>query len=96
MPTYEQTERFRQDYKRLTRKQKQAFKTAVAKFVADLRSGHLRPGLRVKAVQGRQGVWEMTWAPDGRATFEYGPSLNPGDQHVIWRRIGGHDIFDTP
>lgn len=53
-------------------------------------------GLRVKAVQGRSGVWELTFAPDGRATFAYGDELRPGDPHVIWRRIGNHSIFDDP
>jgi hypothetical protein len=39
--------------------------------------------LRVKRVQGHPGVWEMTWAPDGRATFEYGAEVRPGEAHVI-------------
>jgi hypothetical protein len=34
--------------------------------------------------------WEMTWAPDGRATLEYGTERRPGEPHVIWRRIGTH------
>jgi hypothetical protein len=34
----------------------------------------------------------MTWAPHGRATFQYGPSHGQG-AHVIWRRIGTHNIF---
>jgi hypothetical protein len=36
------------------------------------------------------------WAPDGRATFEYGEPIRPGERHVIWRRIGGHEILDDP
>lgn len=56
-----------------------------------------RPGLRVKCVQGHPGVFEMTWdMPDGRATFAYGPERMPGEAHIIWRRIGGHDIFKQP
>jgi hypothetical protein len=38
----------------------------------------------------------MTWAPNGRATFEYGDELRPGDPHIIWRRIGMHGIFRQP
>ncbi len=34
----------------------------------------------------------MTWADDGRATFSYGKSDQPDDPHIIWRRIGTHDI----
>jgi hypothetical protein len=38
----------------------------------------------------------MTWAPDGRATFEYGLERLPGEPHVIWCRVGAHDIFRQP
>ena len=94
MPTYETTATFRRDYERLTIEQRAAFKAAVAKFVHDLKRGAFRKGLRVKRVQDREGVWEMTWAPDGRATFEYGQPRRPGDPHIIWRRVGGHEIFE--
>ena len=64
--------------------------------MADLRAGRFRRGLRVKDVQGAAGIFEMTWAPDGRATFQYGEERRPGDRHVIWRRIGTHDVFVQP
>ena len=51
------------------------------------------PGLRVKRVQGTSGVWEITFAPDGRATFAYGDDVIPGQPHVIWRGIGAHDVL---
>ena len=96
MPTFDRTQKFREDYRGLTGEQREAFKTAVRKLVEDLRQGVPRKGLRVKRVQRRSGVWEMTWADDGRATFEYGVAVRPGHPHVIWRRIGGHDILDNP
>ncbi|MEU7088872.1 hypothetical protein [Streptomyces achromogenes] len=34
--------------------------------------------------------------PAERATWEYGPEHRPGDQHIVWRRIGGHDILNQP
>ena len=34
------------------------------------------PDLRVKGVQGAEGVFEMTWADDGRATFEHGSAVH--------------------
>lgn len=49
----------------------------------------------VKRVQGT-AVWEMKWAEDGRATWEYGPERQPGEVYVIWRRIGTHEIFRSP
>ena len=74
------------------------FLDAVTKLVEDLKKGgHIRPGLRVKRVRTeKQEVWEMTRAPDGRALFEYGPTQRPGHKHIIWRRIGTHDILREP
>lgn len=96
MPTYEALARFRQDYKRLTKEQQDAFNIAVAKFVGDLKRGRLRAGLRIKPVRIAPGVYEMTWAPDGRATFEYGTPLYGEEPHIIWRRIGSHTILSEP
>jgi hypothetical protein len=39
----------------------------------------------------------MTWAKDGQATWQYGQELKAGEvAHVIWRRIGSHEIFGGP
>ena len=92
MPTFSQADRFRRDFARLTAAHKAAFRAAAARFVADLPSGRFRPGLRVKGVQAAVGVFEMTWADDGRATFDYGPAVHQGETHVAWRRVGTHDI----
>ncbi|MBI2865251.1 MAG: hypothetical protein HYX94_11880 [Chloroflexi bacterium] len=53
--------------------------------------------LRVKAVKGAPGVWEMTWSfsgPDGRATFEL--IGVEGEPAVRWRRSGDHRIWREP
>jgi hypothetical protein len=96
MPTFAQTDRFRRDFAELSAAQQAAFRAAAAKFVADLPSGRFRPGLRVKGVQGAPGVFELTWADDGRATFVYGSVVREGEVHIIWRRIGTHEIFTRP
>ncbi|TVL90236.1 hypothetical protein [Streptomyces sp. SAJ15] len=96
MPTYETLPRFTNDLDRLTPEQRRRFRQAVAAFVDDLRTGRFRAGLRVKGVQRAQGVFELTWDGDGRATWSYGPPIVTGEQHIIWRRIGGHDIFAGP
>ncbi|MBC9711885.1 hypothetical protein H9Y04_04785 [Streptomyces sp. TRM66268-LWL] len=97
MPTYETLRHFLRDWKGLTAEQKVAFLVAIAQFVADLRAGTgFRRGLRVKKMQGYDDVWEMSWAPDGRATFHYGPSVTDGEPHVVWRRIGTHSTFNRP
>jgi hypothetical protein len=93
--SYERTRRFDRDWKALTDADRTRFRIAFRRFDADLTSGTFRPGLRVKRVEGTEGVFEMTWAPDGRATFEYGPTQGDGT-HVIWRRIGRHDVFRRP
>ena len=93
-PTYEQTDPFRDDLRKLSEDERQRLKSAVAKIVEDLRRGG--KGLRVKHVQSTSGVWEMTWAPNGRATFEYGPQVHQGEPHVIWRRVGSHSILNRP
>ncbi len=94
MPTFDKAKPFEADYERLTPAERQAFKEAVAKFVVDLRRGSFRKGLRVKRYRREEDRWEMTWADNGRALFRYGPSVRPGERHVIWLRIGGHEIFD--
>lgn len=94
MPTYEADEQFRREYQRLTAHQRAEFMDAVGKFVADLRQGTFRKGLRIKRFHGIEDAWEMTWADDGRAVFRYGPSRRPGEKHVVWLRIGGHEIFE--
>lgn len=53
------------------------------------------PGLVVKPVKGADGLFEMRWASDGRATFRYGKG-RPGEPHIIWCRVGTHDIFKSP
>ncbi|MGH9217557.1 MAG: hypothetical protein ACRD0V_02285 [Acidimicrobiales bacterium] len=97
MPPFVWLARFGADFDRLTPAQQAAFLAAVAQFVEDLREGgQFRKGLRVNGVQGASGVFEMTWADDGRATFQYGDAVLEGEPHVIWRRVGTHDIFRQP
>ncbi|MFE4177181.1 hypothetical protein ACFRR7_34960 [Streptomyces sp. NPDC056909] len=101
MPTYEATPRFTADLDRLTPQQRRRFHQIVTRaFVPDLRSlsngSTFRPGLRIKRVQCARGVYELTWDGNGRATWQYGKAILPGTQHIIWRRIGTHDILTGP
>jgi hypothetical protein len=81
MPTREVLASFWYDWHRLTPRQQRAFRQTVAQFIADVAGGgqSFHPRLRVKRAQGHPGIWEMTWAPDGRATFEYGDEIRPGE-----------------
>ena len=97
VPSYVWLARFRADFEHLTPAQQAAFLTAVQQFFDDLQCSRVfRQGLRVKRIQGATGVFEMTWAPDGRATFEYGDEVIEGESHVVWRRVGSHAVFKTP
>jgi hypothetical protein len=93
MPTFERLRRFDRDFAALSDAEKEAFRSAVRKFVADLeRAAGFRKGLRVKGIRGAPGVFEMTWADDGRATFSYGESRREGEPHIVWHRVGTHDV----
>jgi hypothetical protein len=97
MPTFGWLPRFGADFDQLTSAQQAAFLATVAQFVEDLRLGRqFRRSLRVKGVKGAPGVFEMTWAPNGRATFRFGEPVRDGEPHVIWRRVGTHAIFSQP
>ena len=99
MPTHEESPAFLRDYGRLTGTQQARFDVALAQFIADLRAMEagerfgFRPGLRIKRVRGAPGLYELTWAPDGRATFSWGESRAPGIRHIVWHRCGDHSIL---
>lgn len=97
MPTFDKEPSFLKDWAALTVAHKRLFMVAVEKLLHDMKQGTgFRAELRIKGVQGHVGVFEMTWADNGRATFNYGSSPHPGDTHIIWRRVGSHDIFQDP
>lgn len=99
MPTHEESAAFLNDVRRLTPGQRRRFLTVLRRFINDLRAMEagkriwFRSGLRVKGVQGAPGLFEMTWAPDGRATFFFGTSRVSGLRHVKWERCGDHSIL---
>ena len=99
MPTHEESAAFLRDFRQLTDSQRARFGRALRRFVADLRAMEagqktwFRPGLRVKPVRGAPDLFEMSWAPNGRATFSWGDPIIAGTRHVLWHRCGSHDIL---
>jgi hypothetical protein len=98
VPTFERLPRFDREFRRMSRELQRAFLNMLPLFITALRESppSFPPALRVKRVQGRDAVWEITFAPDGRATFAYGEEVRPGEAHVIWRRVGTHDVLSDP
>ncbi len=98
MPTFERLPRFDREFRRMSRELQKAFLAMLPLFIAALRESPpaFPPALRIKRVQGTEGIWEITFAPDGRATFSYGDEVMPGESHVIWRRVGTHDVLTDP
>lgn len=97
MPTYQRLPRFNTDWDKLPSEQRERFRKAVRQFVDDLTAGRpFRKGLRVKRVQLTADVFELTFAPDGRATWQYGTEVQPGEAHIVWRRIGTHEVLRSP
>jgi hypothetical protein len=94
LPTYERSPQFVADHTNLSAEQRHALRIAVEKFVVDQRRGRgFRPGLRVKGVRGSPGLFELTWAPDGRAVFSYGASIREDEPHIVWHAVGTHDVL---
>lgn len=97
MPTYDRESLFDNEYRDLSEAQRVMFRIAVRALVEDFRAGrHPRKSLRVKPWKGHPGYWELKWEyHDGRALFRYGDEIpgKPGP-HIIWERIGGHEILD--
>jgi hypothetical protein len=105
LPTYQVRTRFWNDYHQLTAVERAQFLQARADFIAALDAWEQAgcPGvprfparLSVKAMQGQRNIKELAWAPDGRCTWEYGTPVVTGRAHVIWRRIGSHEIYSDP
>ncbi|CAO5183733.1 conserved hypothetical protein [Frankia sp. AiPs1] len=95
MPTFLPVAGFWADWNRLRPEQRAAFLRARNLFVEGLTAGTFHPSLRIKGVKSRPGVYEMAWAPDGRALWQYGEPI-PGRSgpHIVWLKIGTHKIFN--
>ncbi len=100
---FERTDSFKADWRKLSDRERELFRAAVTQFhtAAERMVAEARPAwpqvLRVRAVAGAPGVWEMTWSfsgPDGRVTFEW--IEIDGVPAIRWRRIGRHDVFRSP
>jgi hypothetical protein len=90
MPTYEALAAFQRQYGKLDAAQKEAFRRALAVFIANLKAGgSFSPELRVHKLVNTE-IWSLTFAKDGRALFRYGERVAEGETHIVWEAIGTH------
>ena len=98
MPTHEESAAFLRDVARLTASRREQFARVLAEFIADLtameagRQQWFRPG-SVRKLTGAKDLYELRWAPDGRATFSISDPERPGLLHIRWHRCGTHDVL---
>jgi hypothetical protein len=92
LPTFSVEDRFWNDYRRLKRWKQarftlawQEFRDTLLQWETDGALGLPRfpAALRVKDVNGYPGIWELTWARDGRFTWEYGNQELPNNVHIV-------------
>ena len=100
---YDATEPFMADYAHLSERDRALFRQAVTRINAAYAARGDQPlpswpaSLRIRDVEGKPGVFEMTWSfsgPDGRATFQY--ITIDAEAAIQWRRIGDHKILREP
>jgi len=75
------SERSKQAYRKLELTEQELMKKALRQLIID----RSYPGLRVKRIQGTEGIWEMRAGRDIRITFEIS-----GESYVL-RNVGHHD-----
>ena len=98
MPTFDAEERFRQELQRLPIQKRAAFLKARDDFFAWLVARKQQPNLappahlRLHFIESKD-AWSITFGGDLRALWRYGPEVKPGEAHIIWLTIGGHDIY---
>ena len=80
------TGRFKRAYRKLDERYRELVKKALTQFLAD----RTYPSLRVKRIQGTDGIWEMRAGRDIRITFEFQEDT-AGTRAVVLRNVGHHD-----
>ena len=78
---FQYTRRFQRAYAALSEPDAERVRKAIRLLASDL--GH--PGLRVKRIQGTEGIWEARAGLSIRLTFER------RDDGLVLRNVGPHD-----
>jgi len=75
------SERFKHAYRKLELTEQELVKKALRQLIID----RSYPGLRIRRIQGTDGIWEMRAGRDIRITFEI------FDESYVLRNVGHHD-----
>jgi hypothetical protein len=90
MPAFEALAAFQRQYGKLDAAQKEAFRRALAVFIANLKAGGaFNPELQVHKLVNTE-IWSLSFAKDGRALFRYGGQVAESETHIVWEAIGTH------
>ena len=82
----ERSEGFKRDFQALPESIRRRAEKQLALFLQNPR----HPSLRIKKMQGFTDIWE------GRITQSYRFTFQIREERCILRRIGTHDILETP
>jgi hypothetical protein len=97
VPTRAFTARFYEQWIRLPRAQRLAYRRARTRFFDHLAGTGFHPpfpaGLRIHKLQGTD-VWSLSFTEGYRAVFRVGTEQRPGHVHIVWEFIGTHAEYD--
>lgn len=96
MPYYDSLPLFDKEFSKLAPEQRRAFMAAVRKIIDSLTAGQGFPSPPLVQKMSAYNLYEVRWAADGRATFEYAYDAALQAHKVLWRRIGDHKILTQP
>jgi mRNA-degrading endonuclease RelE of RelBE toxin-antitoxin system len=89
---YRRTHRFKSDFERLPRHIQKITREKFDLFRSDPR----HPFLRLKKMKGHDRIWEGHITEGYVFTLEWDQDPQTGEDIAVFRRIGRHDIYDTP
>lgn len=95
MPKYDASQQFLREHAKLTPELRTQFLYARRTINNTLRSTGRMPGPKLVEKMSGYDIYEVRFAPNGRATFHLTTTAN-GEMVVFWRRIGDHSILKNP
>ena len=89
---YRRAESFRADFEQLPKQIQETTRQKFELFKQDSR----HPSLRIKKMQGHDDIWEGHITLKIVFTFQETVDEDTQETVIIFRRIGYHDIYDSP